>query len=391
MKGDGTTLASILMIILLLAATYLHYSTVTKSAGREERISLREADILRAKNTFSLVSKSIGMTWFLSAVQSAFQTADESVGCGTDDVDFDTEDGAILPGRNELKELYWYQINRIKGRDSKNSDNREITEGEKYNSPYGNPRICKPGRENLIVYLAKKLKPFLDIKTSFTANDVDITINDLPEGEYINDVFKDVSLLKSNIKYTIGQKISAKYIGTEIDSVVIKENTIYTELPKMAYAGGLIADGLLELSDSLVYEETTDWKEKAEFSSDKTFDYSKRYQDITPAFTGLVPTPDNKTYLNDRDVEISLILGKASLNGPFSLGNAKIFYDKNAFELVASDNADITGAVMLDDDQGLVFHYDLDIRITDGDFSAESCRRFDTYDIFIEDAAKPAV
>lgn len=84
-KGIGTTVSSIFIIIILIMFLISYVYMINENIQGKTYLNLDEAAMLRTENTFYLLDASLGMTWFISTVQSIFRAGDESIGCGYDE------------------------------------------------------------------------------------------------------------------------------------------------------------------------------------------------------------------------------------------------------------------------------------------------------------------
>ena len=364
-KGAGTTMASLLMIVILLAGISLHYATVLKKTGQQQKINMRESEIMRTVNAFHLLNRSLGMTWYLSTIQSVFQTGDESIGCGTDE-----DPNIYTTSKTNIGDIYWYQTDPTRDKTSKKFDEKEyyskdpgpgaprFPPPDKYNQWSYNPRICYPKTNNVNDFFLEKIGPFQDITKSFDANGIDSINIDNIKTEF------DFSLVRRNIKSTTEQDIAMKYGNTEISTKAKNENTVYTEFPPMVFAAQDFVSSLMDLSDALINDVERDANGQTTYK-DKEFRYGMRYQDVDiEQISGgsLKPTQSHDIYT--QLIEGFIARKLAAIKSSYGLGNTEIIYYKNDFGLKAATEND-RASTRLQENGGLVFHYNLDVRFVE--------------------------
>jgi hypothetical protein len=172
-KGAATTMSSIILIILLVGMIATYIATVNDEIKKEMEISLKKAEILRAKNTFYLLNRSLETTWFISTVQVIFKT------------------------------------------------------GEDFTESFCQGNL----EENLEKYMKDKMEDYIRIPgydTPIKVNDVDITISRIEPDIQVNDneIISDVS-----------ETITANYVETDIVSDTSHESNITTYFKKLAEYG----------------------------------------------------------------------------------------------------------------------------------------------------------
>lgn len=149
-KGVGTTVGSIIMIVVFLMFFGVFLYMANNHVQENIRLNLESLQLLKLKSTFETFNQSLGVTWFISTVQSVFKTADDSVGCGIDD------------GR--VPASYWLKTDPTQIRDK--PDKILATKEEKYNVIGTNPQICFPQDNHIVDYITTSLAggDYLDLK-----------------------------------------------------------------------------------------------------------------------------------------------------------------------------------------------------------------------------------
>ena len=246
-KGDaGEILFTIFAAILIFFFLMVVMTSVTSSNQKSQEIVLEELAIVKAKNTFFLVERSLGMTWYVSAVQSIFRTGYESMGCGIDEED----EGIPADKADKMKDNYWYQYSDTKlpkksglpaAADKYNFDILTITDAAPL---ICYPRGAVPGEEGrLLAYLSKKFVPFKDIPDKFTANGVPFVIQNMQTGFVVEDDEIDV---KSEQDVTANPNAQPTIIAP-----VINNNVIFTKFKQVVEGARKIVDAALAMSNSL--------------------------------------------------------------------------------------------------------------------------------------------
>lgn len=301
-KGAGTTMSVIMIIVFMLAILMIYLHMIRSKTTADQELNIKEAELMRIRDTASLASRSLETSRFVSTLQAVFRTGLESVGC---------------------PDKYWYRTKKI----PKNYiSNGVIT----------NPSLCSNDKNSLISYISEKIKIEIPIKNSFKANDVKVSIGDSPktelliEDENITSIISDTATAESSDANAIIEKTST--------------STVYTEMWLMTQAGNGITRDLLDLSMSMER-----WSD--------TYDESNRYngEDYQPI------TLDKNDYLLLMDSKINGIINKYQKN----FKNTKISITKNKFELIApsGEEADIYADSK---NKALLFHYDLTIKMQEG-------------------------
>ncbi len=76
MKGIGTTLAGVIISLLIIIAMVFVIFLIFTNMERQRQLNLEETQIIRAKNLFYLFNKSLSTTWRVSSAQVIFASED---------------------------------------------------------------------------------------------------------------------------------------------------------------------------------------------------------------------------------------------------------------------------------------------------------------------------
>jgi len=79
-KGSATTMGSLILIFLLIGMVALYANTVNDMIEKEKEVSLKKTEVLKTKNTFYLMNRSLEITWFVSSIQNIFDAGETSLG-----------------------------------------------------------------------------------------------------------------------------------------------------------------------------------------------------------------------------------------------------------------------------------------------------------------------
>ncbi len=351
-KGAAATMMTILLIIILLGFLVVFLGALSKQQRVSESINYKEAGIMRLANTFSLLNRSLGMTWYIFTAQSVFHATDNSVLCGFDDADI-TGDEDFMP------EKYWYFYNR---NDAK--DNQKVTgfldanpDGytDKYNfkPPNDAPtHVCYPTSQNAIDILAERFSTLNTIKPEFVVNGIKAAISDISTTFNLNDDERVETITKQTIK-----------LGEE-SSGLIKEDTentnqIYTEFRKMLEFGRFIVKELAFIADKFSY------------------DSGLRYQDVNIGALGISTLYPDLSAANYMARIANGIKADVKFQELAHLKKARAYANYNAFEahavnLDVNDNF-VFGAEDIVTYGGLVLHYDMSVNVQEGGTTTKSC------------------
>ena len=264
---------SIILIILIIAFSSILFTFIFKFGQQEKEINLREAEILKVKNTFFLVVESLENTWLLSSEQSVFN--------------------AELP-------QYWYQGTQ----DVRTTGIASLIPQEMCSAT--NPKVCLPKDEHVAALLAEKLAEY------YPASPVDISGIKLD----ISDIQPYFWLAYDRVISRVSQSLEVSYGDTTAESALMIEHNITSVLKRMRLAGWRMVDLALSLPGdaSLRYSGTAiSYLERVKTyleskirqiyeNSDITDSYElivPENSNIMPAKGGLLLHYDIKTTLND--------------------------------------------------------------------------------------------
>ncbi|MFH0949319.1 MAG: hypothetical protein V1802_02420 [Candidatus Aenigmatarchaeota archaeon] len=356
-KGDANIMLALVGIIFIIFMLIIVLSSAFGENIKRHKMIFDEVGIMKAKNTFVLLNRSLTETWRISSAQAIYNTGDESIGCGADG---DLAKGDLVYG-------YWYQYNPASEKTpscaDKNPDgtndcklNDDGTNrypyprlsDEKYNYAGYNPRICFPHATHLVSYLDEKFKPYKNISKEFEANSANVKISNInnkfiltENNKLVNDVTQDISieLGKTTIKSSPEYKI---IFGPEVSDIL--------------YGGWMATQLFLSFSDSITDDKNFYNDER---TKDPAYNYGLRYQSIYD------DNPDTKdSYekrIKDEIINKSILLEKTP--------QAKFSIDFNDFELIAHNESykilsSVTPPSGTTYKTGLILHYDATVRIT---------------------------
>ncbi|MBI4170132.1 MAG: peptidoglycan DD-metalloendopeptidase family protein [Candidatus Aenigmarchaeota archaeon] len=327
-KGAGTTIGAVLIVIVLLLFLYVFLSTALTASQKKLELNLNTADFLKVKNSVSIINRSLSTTWFVSTAQLLFKAGDESVGCGYDDY--------FTQGMEIIKKSYWYQYNDT----SKSKETNPLPlSGKKYNIGTFNdlryPRICYPTEQHFIEFLNEKSTVFKDILTKLQVNNIEFVL------DKINIIFDVNSFENDKITSEASQEIRANLARNNPGIITITKNTntIFTAFKKMLETGRNIVDNAF--AESAKIDPRKDQRLTSQLlytPADTETKYKERVNShLIKIFSDAVPV-DAKVKMHVNSVNtIQVRAGDESENGlEFSLSK-----------------------------QGLVLHYDNEIRIVE--------------------------
>jgi len=358
-------MVAVILILLLLFFLGVYSITISNEVNKATILNLKQADMIRLVNTFNLFNRSLGMTWYISSVQSVFAAVKNSLDCGIDDVE--------IIGSDVLPPSYWYRYNpdengKIKdvkyldrlfnyllARDSKDPNFKKYNFGFFSGIDYNvNPHVCYPLDEDITELLEKKFNDFKDINDKFQSNGVRI---DIDKGSIKNDFLIDPDGINSITIQNVGLTSSGS-----INDETKNNNEIYTRLPKF-------------------------------------FDFSRKLVKILGDFAGMfeaggleypniISDPKNNftNYLNS--VKQFFFLQHDGELTQYNFRKPEIRPKFEKFELYAADN-DAGLFQGSDDAAGLIFHYNLNERFWEYGIKAGICTPASPdYEGIIEKAVK---
>ncbi len=208
-KGAGTTVGSIMMIVIFLMFFGVFLYMSNNRTQTNIQLNLESLQLLRLKSTFETFNQSLGMTWFISTVQSVFATADDSIGCGIDD-------GRVPAG-------YWLKTDPTKSRNK--SAAVLMTNGKKYSDFGLNPIICYPQDNHVKDYISKTLleSGYLNLIRSFSVGGINMQLEQNSRRDAVDALF-EINLLDDHVNSKFSQKITARYESSRSEIVKTTEN-----------------------------------------------------------------------------------------------------------------------------------------------------------------------
>lgn len=377
MKGAGETISTIVMIVVVVIIFSALATDAFSQSIKRQKIVLEETELLRVKNTFFLVNRSLAETWRLSTIQDIFQTADASIECG-----FDQQGKNLLIGGG-----YWLRTPPTSG----GTTNRLSAGGEplytsippkeeKYNS-MATPVICGPKRNHLDEVLNRKMEKFLKPPNfNFRSNGLDVDVRGVASAVKSFDDY-----ITSDTGYEL--EVSAGGCANSMScSKTLTRNvsSIHTVLARMVdtgrrivYEDGKIKAGQGELTGSLLGYSIAFLGSLVEPEFNREFanpDYMPafRYQDVYATETfGFPITNGKEDYLSiHMGILNSIILTEKGPAGELFRKDALKAGIQSSFrnlELVSPCRG--TGCeqqvYLLPQGTGLIFHYDLTITMKD--------------------------
>ncbi len=242
-KGVGTAMGTVIIIAIFTVffATYLYMAN--NNIQIRSQLNLESLEFHKLKSTFDLFNSSLGMTWFISTVQSIFMTADDSIGCGID-----------TPLGDRLPEGYWYKTNSSQGRDGliENGKPIERIPTGKYNAFGRNPQICYPRDNHVVEYMKKKLEEggFLNLRElrPEDAGGVSILID---RKQQQVDAEIHIRPNADSIESKFFQTVHAQLGNGRIDRRTENVNVVQTSLIQMVAAGRRVVEEILNIGDDI--------------------------------------------------------------------------------------------------------------------------------------------
>jgi hypothetical protein len=186
-----STLHSIILIVSMIVLIVIFGLIVFGKQTKEIEIFFDEIQLMKAKNTFDLLEKSLDTTWHVSTIQAIFDAAEEGVGCKADVFRFDGSFTENEPG-------YWFSMDPRKKHtatiieigdmqietpyvklpeNDRDSQGNLIANKYNYKTSNGvviktkgdrevNPQICIPQDANVANYLKQKFEDYTNIPGS---------------------------------------------------------------------------------------------------------------------------------------------------------------------------------------------------------------------------------
>ncbi len=202
-KGSGELVNAFVIIMAILTIMLVAVATFMAFGMKQEKIIFDEVEIMRTKNTFYLTNRSIGVTWFISTVQTIFKA------------------------ENSIGEPYWYKTDPARAKAIL------LPDAALCNS--GNPRICLPRTSDIAAFLKSQMTGYLGIKDSLDLNSVKVKIENI-------DIEKPNNFWTAYDRITslVTQRLTAEFGATKSADTTHNNNAIFTKFRKMATAGWLV-------------------------------------------------------------------------------------------------------------------------------------------------------
>lgn len=306
MKGQGTTMKSIILVFIMLVLFIIVMVTVFFSGQRQFFLNLKEAEILKTKNEFYLQNRSLGMTWFVSAVQTVFRAADESV---------------------NSNDAYWYRTN------PKLAAEQRLPQADQCSTR--NPRICLPQNPHVSAYLLGFMQSYLSVVSSdFDAGSVKLRVSNIKLDARPRNFWPAYD----RVTALVVQDMVSRLSDTKVVATTRSDNAIFTEFRKMVGAGWRV------VSLATAFRQEVD-KDMHNYP-DSTGDRNTNYNYVTYL-------EEKETYLDGKTKEIADWL-RPSVVSQFTVG------EMNAYVGTANEDG------ILLPKTGLIFFYDLRAVFSEG-------------------------
>ncbi|MBI2971237.1 MAG: hypothetical protein HYY37_02340 [Candidatus Aenigmarchaeota archaeon] len=269
------------------------------------KINIEEAGLLRAKNTFYLANRSLGMTWYVSTIQTIFKTGYTGVG-----------------------ERYWYLT------DPTEQKRIIVPEAGKCNADTANPKICLPQNKHVSDYLLGIMQGYLSIPSDPAVNDVRLGITGIRLDARPNNFWPAYD----RVTALVTQRLQASYLGTHVDAETRNDNVIFTPFKKLVAGGWRLVGVATEFSST---------------AAGRLHDYPASPGDINNAMTHETYRTQKETHLLSKANEIKSWLQTDSITSAFVI---------NALHV----KVPTTESGILPPQAGLVLAYDLTGTFRDG-------------------------
>jgi len=223
-KGVGTTVSVIITVIILLTFFGIYMYVANAQVDNNIKLNLETLQLLKLKSTFETFNQSLGMTWFISTVQTVFHAGDKGIGCGYD--------GPIDRG-------FWLQDKGVSTRNFTSADLAAMT--DKYNG-FSTPSVCYPKDRDIENYIRGDMSTggYLNIPGSVNTDGVEIT---RAEPSY------PISIDNDGVKSVFTQKITASDGKGKIEATTENANFVKTKISEMAASGRGAVARLVGLGD----------------------------------------------------------------------------------------------------------------------------------------------
>ena len=223
-KGVGTTVSVIITVIILLTFFGIYMYVANAQVDNNIKLNLETLQLLKLKSTFETFNQSLGMTWFISTVQTVFHAGDKGIGCGYD--------GPIDRG-------FWLQDKGVSTRNFTSADLAAMT--DKYNG-FSTPSVCYPKDRDIENYIRGDMSTggYLNIPGSVKADGVEITRG---EPSY------PITIDNDGVKSVFTQKIVASDGKGKIEATTENANFVKTKIKEMTESGRGAVARLVGLGD----------------------------------------------------------------------------------------------------------------------------------------------
>ncbi len=245
MKGAAATMMTIILLVIVLFFLVVFLTNAKTNGSLTQFINLRESDAAAAENTFSLLNRSLGITWYLFTTQSIYSVSDDSMKCGLDKADYGID--------VNIPDGYWYYYDHNDNKKDVQSVNNFISNlngnSDKYNTD--EPHVCYPTDDNVIEILRGKFSELNEsIPTRFKMNNFNIEIDQ-------KNVPTDFNFMNDGVRTVSTQNVKISDKDVSVSGTTQIDDKIYTQFPKFATFGRNVVQYLVLLSDLFSDDTTT--------------------------------------------------------------------------------------------------------------------------------------
>lgn len=364
MKGVGTTVASIIIVLILIFFLAIYLNTINNELNKRVVINLKETEILKLGNTFVLTTRSIGMTWFISSAQAMFNASDNAFLCGIDDKEQDRANDDLLAD-NYVYSYDGKSFKDVKGAIAfadKADAAATLTDARQNKYSRDWPRICYETDIDAKQTLSDQFVPYTDIKRSFEANGIKVKIEDISNEFGFNYPYGVWSTTRQKLNLVSSSGLAK--IDTQTENV----NQFYTAFPAMAEAMRKTVRYLAYFSDRMF---TTSNEQPAIASPEL------RYQPLKNGPDNTVPDTFDSYVERIKSTMLDEIVPVYATSAPLPFfsrptlpfqGTTNIEFNKVRIFAANAEDAQIFGkdSAASTNGFGLALYYDATIRLTDG-------------------------
>lgn len=327
-KGIGPAIRVILILVVFLLLLVIFVKMVADNASLNTELNLLSASIMRAENTYYILERSLGTTWYVSTVQTIYNAGDESIACGNVDDENKYSSGGIVT--NDIRDGYWYQGKLAQKTLMANALCKSVIPlSTKYNNDPCNPMICAPEATHVKKYFEDKIVPYQDIIKNFPINNMQVTLDNI---KTVYEVADDK--ITSDTTQSV---IITDNIRTTIDNPIKNKIDIYTAFNKMVTAGRYIT--------GVLYFNSLKFQNK---EPDAVYDTS---------YTG-------ERYLQDKKQLITSTIMKFTTEPSLKMNDVVTNVAFKKFEVIKVTDDNISSGI--DPSVKLVLHYDADVSMVEG-------------------------